>query len=85
MVVGGRKSTPQSYSGIVGGQSTNFATIDSEIKVSYERPERTQNVTKQLRWQTAKLKAHGLAPPDLCVSLSNFYQAAIHCCPSLGW
>lgn len=49
VVVGGRKSTPQSYSGIVGGQSTNFATIDSEIK-------------------TAKLKAHGLAPPDLLVN-----------------
>ena len=49
VVVGGKKSTPQSYSGIVGGQSTNFATIDSEIK-------------------TAKLKTHGLAPPDLLVN-----------------
>jgi len=33
VVVGGKNDVPQQYSGIVGGQSTDFSTIDTEIKV----------------------------------------------------
>ena len=33
VVVGGKKSVGQQYCGTVGGQSTDFATIDTEIKV----------------------------------------------------
>ncbi|KAL1704933.1 hypothetical protein EV121DRAFT_204792 [Schizophyllum commune] len=32
LVYGGRADTPQQYCGVVGGQSTDFSTIDSEIK-----------------------------------------------------
>ena len=32
VVVGGKKDVKQQYCGTVGGQSTDFATIDSEIK-----------------------------------------------------
>uniref|UniRef100_D8Q8U2 Tail specific protease domain-containing protein n=2 Tax=Schizophyllum commune (strain H4-8 / FGSC 9210) TaxID=578458 RepID=D8Q8U2_SCHCM len=32
LVYGGRTDTPQQYCGVVGGQSTDFSTIDSEIK-----------------------------------------------------
>ncbi|PVF94674.1 hypothetical protein CPB86DRAFT_800281 [Serendipita vermifera] len=34
-VVGGRQSVPQQYTGTVGGQSTSFAAIDSEIKTTH--------------------------------------------------
>ncbi len=34
VVVGGKKDTAQEYCGTVGGQSTDFSTIDTEIKVS---------------------------------------------------
>lgn len=33
VVVGGKKDVPQQYCGVVGGQSTDFSTIDTEIKV----------------------------------------------------
>jgi hypothetical protein len=33
VVVGGKKDVPQQYCGVVGGQSTDFRTIDTEIKV----------------------------------------------------
>ncbi|KAL1755659.1 hypothetical protein FB107DRAFT_274673 [Schizophyllum commune] len=32
LVYGGRADTPQQYCGVVGGQSTDFSTIDTEIK-----------------------------------------------------
>ncbi|KAF7361810.1 hypothetical protein MVEN_00525200 [Mycena venus] len=35
VVVGGHKDTPQQYCGVVGGQSTHFAEIDTEIKSTY--------------------------------------------------
>ncbi|KAJ7346724.1 hypothetical protein DFH08DRAFT_914726 [Mycena albidolilacea] len=35
VVVGGHKGTAQQYCGIVGGQSTHFAEIDTEIKSTY--------------------------------------------------
>jgi hypothetical protein len=33
VVLGGRKDVQQQYCGTVGGQSTDFSTIDTEIKV----------------------------------------------------
>ena len=32
VVYGGYNAVPQQYCGIVGGQSTDFSTIDTEIK-----------------------------------------------------
>lgn len=32
-VVGGKNDVPQQYCGTVGGQSTGFSSIDTEIKV----------------------------------------------------
>jgi hypothetical protein len=34
-VVGGRQFAPQQYTGTVGGQSTSFTVIDSEIKSTH--------------------------------------------------
>lgn len=34
VVVGGKKDIQQEYCGTVGGQSTDFSTIDTEVKVS---------------------------------------------------
>ncbi len=33
VVVGGKNDVDQKFCGVVGGQSTDFSTIDSEIKV----------------------------------------------------
>lgn len=33
VVVGGQQGVPQQYCGTVGGQSTDFSTMDTEIKV----------------------------------------------------
>lgn len=33
VVVGGKSDVPQQYCGTVGGQSTDFSTIDTEVKV----------------------------------------------------
>ena len=35
VVVGGKAEIPQQYCGTVGGQSTDFSTIDTEVKVKY--------------------------------------------------
>lgn len=34
VVIGGKKDVQQQYCGTVGGQSTDFSTIDTEVKVS---------------------------------------------------
>ena len=34
VVVGGKSDVTQQYCGTVGGQSTDFSTIDTEVKVS---------------------------------------------------
>ena len=36
VVLGGRKGVQQQYCGTVGGQSTDFSTIDTEIKVNQQ-------------------------------------------------
>lgn len=33
VVVGGRNGVQQEYCGVVGGQSTDFTTIDTDVKV----------------------------------------------------
>lgn len=33
VVIGGRQGVEQRYCGTVGGQSTDFSTIDTEVKV----------------------------------------------------
>jgi len=33
VVVGGKNDVKQQYCGVIGGQSTDFSTIDTEIKV----------------------------------------------------
>lgn len=66
LVYGGRVDTPQQYCGVVGGQSTDFSTIDSEIKASVSCAiPGTSQLT--LRLKSVKLKNHTLAPPDLYV------------------
>lgn len=38
VVVGGASDVKQQYCGIVGGQSTDFTTIDTEVKVCINNP-----------------------------------------------
>ena len=42
VVLGGKNDVQQQYCGTVGGQSTDFSTIDTEIKV---RPEPEESTT----------------------------------------
>lgn len=35
VVVGGKEDVGQQYCGTVGGQSTDFSTIDTQVKVSH--------------------------------------------------
>jgi hypothetical protein len=74
VVVGGKKDVKQQYCGTVGGQSTDFATIDSEIKAcsNLTLPMNGCNGTALdllcaflCSLQTAGLKNNTLAPPDL--------------------
>lgn len=37
VVVGGKKDVQQQFCGTVGGQSTDFSTMDTEVKVSTSR------------------------------------------------
>lgn len=34
VVAGGKQGTPQQYAGRVGGESTDFTTMDTEVKVT---------------------------------------------------
>jgi hypothetical protein len=69
VVVGGKKDVEQRYCGTVGGQSTDFSTIDTEVKVKppYSPPSQPSPLIHSS--QTALLKNNSLAPPDLCVPL----------------
>jgi hypothetical protein len=44
VVLGGRSDVQQQYCGTVGGQSTDFSTIDTEIKVR-KREQTSSNLT----------------------------------------
>lgn len=69
VVVGGKADTPQDYCGTVGGQSTSFSMIDSEIKVRLPIVHCTP-ISSQFGFQSTQLKGHKLAPPDLYVIIS---------------
>jgi hypothetical protein len=65
-VVGGRNTTEQQYSGTVGGQSIDFATIQSEIKTAHMEsdplfpPDFKTNSFQGLTW---RLGYDVLSPP----------------------
>jgi hypothetical protein len=56
-VLGGRQLYPQQYTGTVGGQSTSFTVIDSEIKSthlknnSFAAPDFIGNAYQGLTWR----------------------------------
>ncbi|KAK0461182.1 uncharacterized protein EV420DRAFT_1530760 [Desarmillaria tabescens] len=57
VVVGGKKDTPQEYCGTVGGQSTDFSTIDTEIKTTHLKnhtlapPDLLTNTVQGITWR----------------------------------
>jgi len=64
IVYGGRNGVQQQYCGTVGGQSTDFSTIDTEIKVRFMSSNRRIEICSCLV-KTTRLKNDPLAPPDL--------------------
>lgn len=83
VVYGGKKGVQQEYCGTVGGQSTDFSTIDTEIKVRFF-PFRgliqkawfgtghscVLRLSVCVTEQSTHLKSNPAAPPDLYVVLS---------------
>ncbi|KAJ3847185.1 hypothetical protein EV368DRAFT_51615 [Lentinula lateritia] len=59
VVVGGKKETTQQYCGVVGGQSTDFSTIDTEIKSVHLKnhtlapPDLLANIIEGITWRLA--------------------------------
>uniref|UniRef100_A0A0W0FH16 Uncharacterized protein n=1 Tax=Moniliophthora roreri TaxID=221103 RepID=A0A0W0FH16_MONRR len=54
VVVGGKQDVTQQYCGIVGGQSTDFSTIDTEIKARSLRdspPDFLSNIVQGITWR----------------------------------
>ncbi|KAG7098678.1 hypothetical protein E1B28_000592 [Marasmius oreades] len=57
VVVGGKSDVPQQYCGTVGGQSTDFSTIDTEIKSTHLKnhtlapPDLIANVVQGITWR----------------------------------
>jgi len=51
VVYGGRKGVQQQYSGTVGGQSTDFSIIDTEIKVRPMSPKYRFEICSRLPYQ----------------------------------
>lgn len=84
VVVGGKKDVTQQYCGTVGGQSTDFSTMDTEVKVSIDNewPSKAfrflhkywtlNSFSGYLSFQTTGLKNNSLAPPDLYVPQISF-------------
>ena len=64
VVVGGKQDVQQQYCGIVGGQSTNFVMVDTEVKVCGFSAV-MDILAPNLLFQSTGLKNHSLAPPDL--------------------
>jgi len=66
VVVGGKKDVPQQYCGTVGGQSTDFSTIDTEIKSTHLKnntlapPDLLVNGVQGITWRLA----FGVDAPD---------------------
>ncbi|TFK38167.1 hypothetical protein BDQ12DRAFT_684077 [Crucibulum laeve] len=59
VVVGGKKDVPQKYCGTVGGQSTDFSTIDTEVKTTHLKnntlapPDLLVNGVQGITWRLA--------------------------------
>ncbi|KAJ3909178.1 hypothetical protein F5879DRAFT_792150 [Lentinula edodes] len=59
VVVGGKQETTQQYCGVVGGQSTDFSTIDTEIKSVHLKnhtlapPDLLANIIEGITWRLA--------------------------------
>ncbi|KAJ3865646.1 hypothetical protein EV359DRAFT_38336 [Lentinula novae-zelandiae] len=59
VVVGGKQGTTQQYCGVVGGQSTDFSTIDTEIKSVHLKnhtlapPDLSANIIEGITWRLA--------------------------------
>ncbi|KIK67323.1 hypothetical protein GYMLUDRAFT_69508 [Collybiopsis luxurians FD-317 M1] len=57
VVVGGQQDTPQQYCGVVGGQSTDFSTMDTEIKTTHLKnhslapPDLLANIVQGITWR----------------------------------
>ncbi|KAF5393296.1 hypothetical protein D9757_000663 [Collybiopsis confluens] len=57
VVLGGKQSTQQQYCGVVGGQSTDFATMDTEIKTTHLKnhslapPDLLANMVQGITWR----------------------------------
>ncbi|PBK91572.1 hypothetical protein ARMGADRAFT_1054240 [Armillaria gallica] len=66
VVVGGKKDTPQEYCGTVGGQSTDFSTIDTEIKTTHLKnhtlapPDFLTNTVQGITWRLG----YGIDDPE---------------------
>lgn len=66
VVVGGKKDTPQEYCGTVGGQSTDFSTIDTEIKTTHLKnhtlapPDLLTNTVQGITWRLG----YGIDDPE---------------------
>ena len=71
VVVGGKRGIEQRYCGTVGGQSTDFSTIDTEVKVRHDPTSHTSRYI-YIAGQTTLLKNNTLAPPDLYVEVNHF-------------
>lgn len=69
-VLGGRQFTAQQYTGTVGGQSTSFAAIDSEIKStqlkssSLAPPDFIGNAYQGLTWRLGFSVEDGVDPEE---------------------
>ncbi|KAK0195495.1 hypothetical protein F5146DRAFT_1100975 [Armillaria mellea] len=60
-VVGGKTDTPQEYCGTVGGQSTDFSTIDTEIKNhTLAPPDLLTNTVQGITWRLG----YGIDDPE---------------------
>ena len=64
VVVGGRNDVQQEYCGTVGGESTDYSTIDTEIKVISQYLI-CQSLYLPRLLKTTHLKDNPLAPPNL--------------------
>lgn len=70
VVLGGKNDVQQRYCGTVGGESTDFSTIDTQVKVSIFHKFDCACLSCGLiniksLGQTTGLKNNSLAPPDL--------------------
>lgn len=73
VVVGGSKDIQQEYCGIIGGQSTDFSTIDTEIKVC--RPKMVD----------ASLLYSGVMPRDRAPTSRIIHSHHLICTPSFSF